>query len=165
MTLFLHNWRICLSLPYRKLSFMNIIRDLQFPTTFTLKNENWKLKFSRISAKLWKEKPTKLRTLPKLIFKSKIRMFLYTKIWRLLWRLRIDNIKRYKILLVVITFVSSILSYSFCLIYPPLTTLYCVSNLNGSKSVRSKPKVSLIEHKSQCDRRVNDYKNYSFASV
>ena len=22
---------------------MNIIRDLQFPTTFTLKNENWKL--------------------------------------------------------------------------------------------------------------------------
>ena len=35
----------------------------------------------------------------------------------------------------------------------------------GSKSVRSKPKVSSIEDKSQFDRRVNDYENYSFASV
>ena len=30
---------------------------------------------------------------------------------------------------------------------------------------QSKPKVSLIEDKSQFNRRVNDYKNYSFASV
>ena len=33
------------------------------------------------------------------------------------------------------------------------------------RSFRSKPKVSLIEDKSQFDRRINDYKNYSFASV
>ena len=33
------------------------------------------------------------------------------------------------------------------------------------RSFRSKPKVSSIEDKSQFDRRVNDYKNYSFASV
>ena len=26
---------------------MNIIRDLQFPTTFTLKNQNWKLSENR----------------------------------------------------------------------------------------------------------------------
>ena len=45
-------------------------------------------------------------------------------------RLRIDNLKSQKIVLVVITFVSSILSYSFLLpIYLPLTT-YCVANLN-----------------------------------
>ena len=33
------------------------------------------------------------------------------------------------------------------------------------RSFRSKPKVISIEDKSQFDRRVNDYKNYSFASV
>ena len=33
------------------------------------------------------------------------------------------------------------------------------------RSFRSKPKASLIKDKSQLDRRVNDYKNYSFASV
>ena len=33
------------------------------------------------------------------------------------------------------------------------------------RSFRSKPIVSSIEDKSQFDRRVNDYKNYSFASV
>ena len=32
-------------------------------------------------------------------------------------------------------------------------------------SFRSKPKVNSIEGKSQFDRRVNVYKNYSFASV
>ena len=53
----------------------------------------------------------------------------YTRIWRLLWRLRVNNIKSYEILLVVINFVSSILCSSFCLIYPPLTTLDCVANL------------------------------------
>ena len=33
--------------------------------------------FSRIGAKLWNEIPTKLRTLPKLFFKRKIRMILF----------------------------------------------------------------------------------------
>ena len=56
---------------------MNIIRDLQFPTTFTLKLEIERKSFSRIGAKLWNEKPTKLRTLPKVILKRKIRMILF----------------------------------------------------------------------------------------
>ena len=33
--------------------------------------------FSRIGAKLWNDIPTKLRTLPELIFKKKIRMILF----------------------------------------------------------------------------------------
>ena len=56
-----------------------MIHDLQFPTTFILKKNKLEIErksFSRIGAKLWNEMLTKLRTLPKLIFKKKIRMIL-----------------------------------------------------------------------------------------
>ena len=62
------------------IKFIHIIRDLQFPTTFILKNQNSSIKlksFSVIGAKLWNEIPTKLRKLTKLIFKRKIRMILF----------------------------------------------------------------------------------------
>ena len=47
---------------------------------FYIKKSNLEIKrksFSVIGAKLWNEIPTKLRTLPKLIFKRKIRMILF----------------------------------------------------------------------------------------
>ena len=47
---------------------------------FYIKKSNLEVKrksFSVIGAKLWNEIPTKLRTLPKLIFKRKIRMILF----------------------------------------------------------------------------------------
>ena len=75
--LFLNNSRICLSLPQK---FILIIRDLQFPTTSILKNQNLKLnenRFQELVQKFRNEIPTKLRTLPKLIFKRKIRMILF----------------------------------------------------------------------------------------
>ena len=55
------------------------IHDLQFPTTFISKSklEIRRKLFPRIGAKLWNEIPTKLRTLPKLIFERKIRMILF----------------------------------------------------------------------------------------
>ena len=57
--------------------FFHIISDLQFPATSILKNlEIERKSFSRIGAKLWNGILTKLRTLPRLIFKRKIRMIL-----------------------------------------------------------------------------------------
>ena len=47
---------------------------------FYIKNSKLEIEqksFSRIGAKLWNEIPTKLRTLPKLIFKRKICMILF----------------------------------------------------------------------------------------
>ena len=95
---------------------MNIIRDLQFPTTFTLKNQNWKLSENR-SQELVQNCGMRNQQSSENYQKSSNSYDLvqYTTIWRLLWRLRIDNIQSYEILLVVI--------------YPPLTTLDCVANL------------------------------------
>ena len=57
----------------------HIIRDLQLPTTFILKNQNLKLKENRFQELLQNcgMIPTKLRTLPKLIFIKKIRTILF----------------------------------------------------------------------------------------
>ena len=52
----------------------------QFPTTFIFKKSKLEIErnsFSRNGAKLLNEIPTKLRTLPKLIFKRKIRLILF----------------------------------------------------------------------------------------
>lgn len=70
------------------------LKDLFFPTAkihsyntrssvssnFYIKKSKLEIErksFSRIGAKLWNEIPTKLRTLPKLIFKRKIHMILF----------------------------------------------------------------------------------------
>ena len=69
-----------LFIPTAKIHSYNT-RDLQFPTTSISKNQNSveirRKSFSRIGAKLWNKIPTKLRKLPKLIFKRKIRMILF----------------------------------------------------------------------------------------
>ena len=49
--------------------------------------------------------------------------------------------------------------------HPVSLVLGSVTGRFDRSSFRSKPKVSSIEGKSQFDRRVNVYKNYSFASV
>ena len=60
---------------------MNIIRDLHaVSNNFYIKKSKLEIErksFSRIGAKLWNEKPTKLRTLPKVIVKRKIGMILF----------------------------------------------------------------------------------------
>ena len=49
--------------------------------------------------------------------------------------------------------------------YINFTDTEVVASRFDRRLFRSKPKVSSIADKSQCDRRANDYKNYSFASV
>ena len=60
------------------------MRDLQFPTTFiNIKKSKLVIErksFSRIGAKLWNEIPTKLRTLPQLIFKRTICLISFNKL-------------------------------------------------------------------------------------
>ena len=110
---------------------MNIIRDLQFPTTFTLKNQNWKLSENRFQELVQNCGMRNQQSSEHYQKSSLKRKFVsYEDLELIISKdLELNNIKSYEILLVVITFVSSILSYSFCLIYPPLTTLDCVANL------------------------------------
>ena len=72
--------------PKLKDSFISTAKIHSYNTRSSVSNNvyvkkskrNWtKITFSRIGAKLWNEIPTKLRTLPKLIFKRKIRTILF----------------------------------------------------------------------------------------
>ena len=105
---------------------MNIIRDLQFPTSFNKKSklEIERKSFSRIGAKLWNEKPTKLRTLPKLIFKRKIRMILFNIL---------ESEDSYEDLESIISQVKNTLSsYHLCFVY---LILFILSYLSTSHNI------------------------------
>ena len=108
--------------------FFHIISDLQFPATSILKNlEIERKSFSRIGAKLWNGILTKLRTLPRLIFKRKIRMILLNILESE------DSCEDLESIISIVRKYSQQLSR---LSYPPLTTYY-VANLSTSHNTLS----------------------------
>lgn len=136
MMLFLHNWRICLSLPQK---FIHIIRDLQFPKTFILKNQNLKLNENcfqewvqncdmryQLNSEHYQNSSLKGK-FPMILFNILESEDTYEDLESI-----ISKVRKYSQQLSPL-FRLSYLIHS-CLIYPPLTTYY-VANLSTSHNI------------------------------